>query len=158
MQIHIETIKVDGKQWSPTDPYEEKHTMLNEFTSFRLSLTPLYKLEAPFAERFNSLWSQVTTTDGHEGFVIYTEGERFKVKRQNTLDAVIIGVDKSSKRWVDGKGIGSAYVAVMHNRPKYGPIYVSLGRVGTTGITDAQRRELTEKVMGEDDKNVRFHS
>jgi len=152
--VLTDAIKIDGKQWKPTDPYQEKHTLLNEFTSFRITRTPLYELEAPLVERFDALWSQVTTTDGHEGFVVYAEGERFKVKRHNTLDAVIIGVDKTSKRWMDGKGIGSAYVAVMHNRPKYGPIYVSLGRVGTTGITDEQRKELTQQVIGEDNKNV----
>ena len=29
-----------------------------------------------------------------------------------------------------------------------------LGRVGTTGLTDAQRKELTDKVLGEDNEHV----
>ena len=147
-------IKIDGKQWNIDDPFDAKHDLLKQFTSFRIDLIPYFQLEQPLIERFDALWSQVTVTDGHEGFVVYAEGNRFKIKRHNTLDAVIIGIDSTSKRWMDGKGIGSAYVAVMHTRPKYGPMYVSLGRVGTTGLTDAQRKELTEKVLGEDDNNV----
>ena len=147
-------IKIDGKQWGIDDDYEAKHDLLKQFTSFRLDLTPYFKLQQPLMERFDALWTQVTVTDGHEGFVVYADGNRFKVKRQNTLDAVIIGIDSTSKRWQDGKGIGSAYVAVMHNRPKFGPMYVSLGRVGTTGLTDAQRKELTDKVLGEDNEHV----
>lgn len=147
-------IKIDGKQWGIDDNYEAKHDLLKQFTSFRIDLTPYFKLQQPLTERFDALWTQVTTTDGHEGFVVYADGNRFKVKRHNTLDAVIIGIDSTSKRWQDGKGIGSAYVAVMHNRPKFGPMYVSLGRVGTTGLTDAQRKELTDKVLGEDDEHV----
>lgn len=147
-------IKIDGKQWGIDDSYEAKHDLLKQFTSFRIDLTPYFRLQSPFTERFDALWSQVTVTDGHEGFVVYADGNRFKVKRQNTLDAVIIGIDSTSKRWIDGKGIGSAYVAVVHNRPKFGPIYVSLGRVGTTGLTDAQRLELTEKVVGTENENV----
>jgi len=147
-------IKIDGKQWNIDDPYDAKHDLLKQFTSFRIDLTPYFRLEQPFIERFDALWTQVTVTDGHEGFVVYADGNRFKVKRHNTLDAVIIGIDATSKRWIDGKGIGSAYVAVMHNRPKFGPMYVSLGRVGTTGLTDAQRMELTERVLGEDNEFV----
>ena len=33
-------------------------------------------------------------------------------------------------------------------------MYVSLGRVGTTGLTDAQRKELTDKVLGEENEHV----
>jgi hypothetical protein len=77
-----------------------------------------------------------------------------KVKRKFTVDAVIVGIDKTSKRWIDGKGIGSAYVAVMKKQPKYGNTYVNIGKVGTTGITDEQRKELTAQVMGPEDENV----
>ena len=147
-------IKLDGKEFAPEMDYREKHDILKEFGTFRIFPVEYYHLVTPFNQRFDSLWEQITVADGHEGMVVYTKDKRIKVKRKFTVDAVIIGIDKTSKRWIDGKGIGSAYVAVMKKRPKYGTTYVSLGRVGTTGITDEERMRLTEQVLGEDNANI----
>ena len=147
-------IKLDGKEFAPEMDYREKHDILKEFGTFRIFPVEYYHLVTPHNQRFDSLWEQITVADGHEGMVVYTKDKRIKVKRKFTVDAVIIGIDKTSKRWIDGKGIGSAYVAVMKKRPKYGTTYVSLGRVGTTGITDEERMRLTEQVLGEDNANI----
>jgi len=147
-------IKLDGKEFAPEMDYREKNHLLKEFDTFRVFAIEYHHLVMPFNQRFDSLWEQITVTDGHEGLVVYTKDRRVKVKRKFTVDGVIIGIDKTSKRWIDGKGIGSAYVAVTKKRPKYGTTYVSLGRVGTTGLTDEERMRLTEQVLGEDNANV----
>ena len=147
-------IKIDGKEFAPEMNYPEKHNLLKEFNTFRIFAVEYHHLVMPFNQRFDSLWEQITVADGHEGMVVYTKDRRVKVKRKFTVDGVIIGIDKTSKRWIDGKGIGSAYVAVTKRRPKYGTTYISLGRVGTTGLTDEERMRLTEQVLGEDNANV----
>ena len=141
-------IKLDGKEFAPEMDYREKNKLLKEFNTFRIFAVEYHHLVMPFNQRFDSLWEQITVADGHEGMVVYTKDRRVKVKRKFTVDGVIIGIDKTSKRWIDGKGIGSAYVAVTKKRPKYGTTYVSLGRVGTTGLTDEERIRLTEQVLG----------
>ena len=127
---------------------------MKEFDGFRIFAVEYYVLTTPFSQRLDTLWEQITVTDGHEGMVVYANKKRIKVKRKFTVDAVIIGIDKNSKRWQDGKGIGSAFVAVMKKRPKYGITYINIGKVGTTGITDAERANLTELVLGEDNANI----
>ena len=146
----IDVLSIDNKKYNLD--YKLRHAELLPFEGDRVKVVSAEHLTEGIPFRLDALWQLHVTENQQEGLVIHHNGNRYKVKRKHTLDAVIIGVSKTSKSWLaDRKNRHTFHVAVAKDTKFGSPTYVHIGPVNWgTGWDNEKQSELFERVMGEE--------
>ena len=146
--IH-DVLSFDGSDVSKDIPISQRLALLAEMKNDRISVIPHEVLTGDITTNFEAYWRKNVEEANNEGAVIYGGGKRYKVKRKYTLDAAIIGVDTDAKYWQDGKEILSTVVIAVSKNTSRGPAFIAFQRVGNFRMSDEQRADLFQKVLGE---------
>jgi hypothetical protein len=146
--IH-DVISFDGSEVSREVPITQRLALMSEVKNDRISVIHHEVISEDLTTNFEAFWKKYKEEANNEGLVAYAYGRRYKIKSKFTLDAVIIGIDMSSKTWLDKKDMLSTVVIAVSKNTSKGPTFVAFQRVGNFRMTDEERRALFHKVLGE---------
>jgi hypothetical protein len=146
--IH-DVISFDGSEVSREVPITQRLALMSEVKNDRISVIHHEVISEDLTINFEAFWKKYKEEANNEGLVAYAYGRRYKIKSKFTLDAVIIGIDMSSKTWRDQKDMLSVVVIAVSKNTSKGPTFVAFQKVGNFKMTDEERRTLFHKVLGE---------
>jgi hypothetical protein len=146
--IH-DVLSFDGSEVSREIPITQRLGLMSEVKNDRISVIHHEVISEDLTTNFEAFWKKYKEEANNEGLVAYAYGRRYKIKSKYTLDAVIIGIDMSSKTWLDQKDMLSTVVIAVSKNTSKGPTFVAFQKVGNFRMTDEERRTLFWKVLGE---------
>jgi hypothetical protein len=146
--IH-DVLSFDGSEVSREIPITQRLGLMSEVKNDRISVIPHEVISEDLTTNFEAFWKKYKEEANNEGLVAYAYGRRYKIKSKFTLDAVIIGIDMSSKTWRDQKDMLSTVVIAVSKNTSKGPTFIAFQKVGNFRMTNEERRTLFHKVLGE---------
>jgi hypothetical protein len=140
--------------------YRLRHAELEPFAGDRIKVVDMEYLSESIPYRLEALWALHVGENEQEGLVIHHDGNRYKVKRKHTVDAVIIGVNTASKSWLaNRKNRHIFHVALAKDTKEGSPTYIHMGPVNWgPGWDNEKQGELFDMVMGERGPSGRYES
>lgn len=107
-------------------------------------------IEPTTQQDIENFWHEKVEKQKWEGLIIRQNGETWKVKPNNDIDAVIIGINKNNKGFSEGKA-RSLKIALMNEDGNF----VEIGDCSGIGEQEAQELyKLTEFKIGEDNTTI----
>lgn len=146
--IH-DVLSFDGSEVSRDLPITQRLALMSEVKNDRISVIPHQVITEDATTNFEAFWKKYKEEANNEGVVAYTHDRRYKVKSKYTLDAAIIGIDMSTKTWLDQKDMLSTVIVAVTKQTSKGPTFVAFQRVGNFRMSDEERRVLFYEVLGE---------
>lgn len=147
--VITDVLSLDNSPVSKDISINHRLDLVSGINTDRISTMPYEVVEDDQQLHFDMFWKKNVQDKGHEGVVAYANSRRYKIKRKYTLDAVIIGVDTSSKTWEDQKPILSTVIIAVSKNTKSGPVYIAFQKVGNFKMSEEEKRALFHKVLGE---------
>ena len=146
--IH-DVLSLDGSAVGREIPIAQRLALFSEVKNDRISVIPHEVVTEDLVTSFEALWKKHVEEERNEGVVIYGGGKRYKIKTKYTIDAAIIGVDTNAKYWQDQKEILSTVIIAVSKNTGKGPTFVAFQRIGNFRLSDEERSDLFQKVLGE---------